>query len=87
MHRTKPDPDEARCACGRAVSAAQSFSYSSNSTRYLFQRCMCGKEWTRRELAVDRSEPVSPDEILDVHERLAAFQGSLTELLGFSRAP
>lgn len=85
--KKQPEPEEASCPCGRPLSATQTFSYCSSSARYLFHRCECGREWTGREEAVDRSKPVSSDEVLDVHERLAAFEGPLTELLGLSRTP
>jgi hypothetical protein len=35
---------------------------------------------------IDRTKPVSFDEILDVHERLSAFEGTLNELLGLKSA-
>ena len=59
-------------------------SYRSHSGSYRFHRCECGTEWTERMAHIDRSVPVSGDELLDVHLVLAEFEGKLTDL--FDRA-
>jgi hypothetical protein len=56
-------------------------SYRSHSGSYRFHRCDCGTEWTERMAQVDRTAPVSSDELLDVHLLLADFEGRLTELI------
>jgi hypothetical protein len=75
-----------RCSCGRRTADAHAVSYSSTLIRYVFHRCRCGREWTERLPAIDRTQPVSLDEILDVHERLTGFEGPLNELLGLKSA-
>jgi len=57
-------------------------SYRSSSGNFRFHRCECGVEWTERMTAVDRTLPVSGDELLEVHILLASFEGKLTDLFG-----
>ncbi len=38
-------------------------------------------EWTVRQSDVDPLQPVSSDEVIEVHRRLAKFEGSIAELL------
>lgn len=78
-------PETVLCACGREPSAASVTTYTSPSGSYRFHRCPCGLEWTERLEGFDRGAPVSHDEVLDVHERLARFEGGLNELLGVPR--
>lgn len=73
-----------RCSCGRWLAAATTYSYRSRADRYLFHRCFCGNEWTEHQTGIDPNEPVSSDEVIEVHIRLAAFKGSMTELLRLS---
>jgi hypothetical protein len=82
MRSSHLEPDEVRCLCGRPTADAIAVSYSSTLFRYVFHRCGCGWEWTENLPVVDRSLPISLDEILDVHERLTGFEGPLNELLG-----
>ncbi len=42
---------------------------------------MCGTEWTEHQTDVDPTDPVSSDEVIEVHKRLATFEGSIAELL------
>jgi hypothetical protein len=86
MRSSHLDPDEVRCSCGRSTADANAFSYSSSLVRYVFRRCGCGQEWTERQPMVDQTRPVTFDELLDVHERLAGFEGPLNELLGLKSA-
>jgi hypothetical protein len=86
MPKPTPDLDPSLCACGRDVAEAASVSYRATSGRYLFRRCDCGAEWTQQLDQVDRSEPVSTDEVLEVHEQLAQFSGGISDLLGLSPA-
>jgi len=86
MQRSKPEPETLKCACGRDRSAAATTVYRSPQGRYEFHRCDCGVEWTERLVAYDPTQPVSSDELLEVHERLLGFEGSLAELIGISQA-
>ena len=61
-------------------------SYRSHSGSYRFHRCECGTEWTERLGHIDRTQPVSGDELLDVHLLLADFEGKLTDLIERSGA-
>ena len=86
MPTSKPEPEPQRCACGRQRAAAAANSYRSHNGRFVFHRCDCGAEWTDRLEAPDPAEPVTSDEVLEVHERLAHFEGQLAELLGLKPA-
>lgn len=82
MQQSKPEPDSSRCACGREAAAAAVSIYRSPAGRFIFSRCECGAEWTQRLQALDPTEAISIDEVLEVHEQLARFEGSLAELIG-----
>jgi hypothetical protein len=77
---SKPGLD-GRCSCGRWLAAAAMYSYRSRSDRYVFHRCECGNEWTEHQTDIDPTDPVSSDEVIEVHTRLAKFAGSISELL------
>jgi hypothetical protein len=47
----------------------------------MFHRCECGVEWTEHHVDIDPTDPVSSDEVIEVHSRLAKFEGSIAELL------
>jgi hypothetical protein len=81
MQGALPEPDASLCACGRSLATAATSTYRSPSGRYTFRRCVCGVEWTERADTIDPAEPVTGDEVLDVHQHLAGFEGSLRELL------
>jgi hypothetical protein len=55
-------------------------NYRSRRGSYRFHRCQCGTEWTVSIHEIDHSLPVSGDEVLDVHQLLADFEGRLNEL-------
>lgn len=38
-------------------------------------------EWTEHQREVDPTDPVSSDEVIEVHKQLAKFEGSIAELL------
>jgi hypothetical protein len=38
-------------------------------------------EWTVHQQDVDPREPVTSDEVIEVHSQLAKFEGSIAELL------
>ena len=61
--------------------AVRVVAYRSHSASYRYHRCECGTEWTERMPHVDRTAPVTGDELLDVHLLLAEFEGSLTDLI------
>ena len=81
MQKSKLEPDRGKCACGRRKTEAAVYTYRSNTDRYLFHRCECGSEWTEHQTDVDRRDPVSSDEVIEVHKQLAKFEGSIAELL------
>ncbi len=81
MQRSKLEPDNGKCACGRRLKDASAYLYRSHSDRYVFRRCECGTEWTEHQMDIDPAEPVSSDEVIEVHKRLAKFEGSIAELL------
>ena len=81
MQRRKPEPEN-RCACGRPLVDAAANLYRSHNGRFMFHRCECGIEWTEHQASVDPNEPISSDEVLEVHECLARFDGSISQLFG-----
>jgi len=82
MQKSKLEPEKGRCVCGRKIKDAAVYVYRSHTDRYLFHRCECGSEWTVHQTDVDPTEPVSSDEVIEVHKRLAKFEGSIEELIG-----
>ena len=81
LHKSKPVPEKAKCVCGRRLRDASVYIYRTHSDRYHFHRCECGMEWTVHQADVDPTDPVSSDEVIEVHKRLAKFEGSIAELL------
>jgi hypothetical protein len=69
------------CTCGRRRDAAASYIHQSNVATYVYHRCECGAEWTESRPMVDRSEPVSTDEVLEVHQSLSDYEGTLRDLI------
>jgi hypothetical protein len=86
MQKPKKEPEVRDCTCGRSRTEAAVSTYRSHSALFTFHRCECGLEWTERANGIDRSEPVTTDEVIEVHERLAGFEGPLAELLGLKPA-
>ena len=86
MGRFQRSPEGERCRCGRPPRAVRVVSYRSHSASYRYHRCECGTEWTEQVALVDRTAPVSGDELLDVHLVLADFEGKLTDLIEPARA-
>ncbi len=80
MKRSQRGPDE-RCGCGRLQRAARVVRYRSFSASYRYHRCECGTEWTERFPHVDRTVPISGDELLDVHLLLESLDGGLNDLV------
>ena len=82
MQRSKPEPEKGnKCACGRRLKDASVFIYRSHGDRYHFHRCECGMEWTVHQQDINPQDPVTSDEIIEVHKQLAKFEGSIAELL------
>jgi len=80
MQKSRWQPgDSAKCACGRKLVRAAVYIYRSHTDICIFHRCECGVEWTEHR-DVDPSEPISSDEVIEVHTRLASFEGSMSEL-------
>ena len=86
MRRSQRSPEGEECTCGRPHGTASVASYRSHAGSYRYHRCDCGTEWTERVQHVDRTVPVSGDEVLDVHLLLAKFQGPLSELIDLNPA-
>ena len=88
LQPSKPEPEKkTKCACGRRLRDASVYIYRSHGDRYLFHRCECGVEWTVHQNDVDPLQPVSSDEVIEVHRRLAKFEGSIAELLEQPQRP
>ena len=81
MQKPKSGPEPSVCACGRRRDAAASFVHQSSLATYVYHRCECGAEWTESRPGVDRSQPVSTDEVLEVHQSLLDFEGTLRDLV------
>jgi hypothetical protein len=47
----------------------------------VLHRCECGYEWTAHFSAINPADPISSDEVIEVHVRLAKVEGSFSELL------
>lgn len=86
MQQRDVEREPARCSCGREVTAADRYVHRSHSGMFVYRRCECGHEWTEKTPAVDRTGPVTADEVLEVHERLVGFGGSIFELIGQAQA-
>ncbi len=82
MRRTSNlEPAKGRCVCGRKLQDAAVYVYRSHIDRYIFRICECGTESTEHQTDIDQTDPVSSDEIIEVHARLAKFDGPISELL------
>ena len=81
MDKSKLGPEPSRCACGRSRTEAQIYVHQAHVALYVYHRCECGIEWTESRPVVDRTEPVSSDEVLEVYKRLESFEGSFKELI------
>ena len=86
MQKRKLERESLTCRCGRELKAAAASTYRSNDSRFVFHRCECGHEWTEQFQDVDRSEPITGDEVLTVHEVLLAYEGTLPGLLQLAQA-
>ena len=87
MPRPKSGPEPSVCACGRKLADAASYVHRSAVAVYVYRRCDCGVEWTERRLSIDRSQPVTTDEVIEVHRFLSSFEGPLPHLIGTEQQP
>jgi len=69
------------CVCGRKLENADVYVYRSHTDCCIFHRCQCGAEWTEHRTDIDPTAPVTSDEVIEVHIRLAKLEGSILELL------
>lgn len=68
--------------CGRSLGTADIHTLALGAARKAWYTCAaCGFEWQQVWRSVDRSERVTADELLAVHEALGDFEGPLTDLL------
>lgn len=81
VQRSKLESDKGKCSCGRRLKDAAIYTYRSHNDRFLFHRCECGTEWTEHLTDIDPTDPVSSDEVIEVHRQLAKFEGTFAELL------
>lgn len=81
LQKSKLGPEKGKCACGRRLKDASVYTYRSRTDRYMFHRCECGTEWTEHLRDIDPTDPVSSDEVIEVHKQLAKFEGSIAQLL------
>ena len=81
MGRVQRSPEGEQCGCGQSDRTVRVVSYRSGTGSFRFHRCECGTEWTERLAHIDRTLPVTGDELLDVHLVLAEFEGRLTDLI------
>lgn len=82
MHTSKSkEPDAERCGCGRLLVEAVNIRYQSLQGRLVFHRCQCGREWTERVSQFGMADPVTSDELIEVHQQLARLEGPLSEIL------
>ena len=72
--------DGDRCRCGRWPGSHRVVSYRGSSASYRYHRCDCGKEWTERVARIDRAQPITGDEVLDVHLALARLDFCLSDV-------
>lgn len=71
-----------KCDCGRLQSDAVHVVQRTHELHYKYFRCECGMEWTVVEAVVDKHDPVTSDEVLEVRKQLKGFEGTISELLG-----
>lgn len=81
MQESNVERGKGNCACGRKLVDAAAHVYRSHTDVCVFHRCDCGAEWTEHQTGTDLADPVSSDEVIEVHARLANFHGSFSDLL------
>lgn len=85
MQQSQPDT-MAACACGRTQEEIVTSVFRAQAAVFVFYRCPCGLEWTEQRPAVDTAEPISDDELIEVHLQLARFEGPIAQLIAQIRA-
>lgn len=81
MQRPAEGSESACRGCGRPLDECSAHVHHSTSAVYVYHRCSCGVEWTEMRPSVDRSQPVSGDEVIEVHKLLGSFEGPLPTLI------
>ena len=81
MQESNLESVKGQCVCGRKLENADTYVYRSHTDCCIFHRCQCGAEWTEHRADIDPTAPVTSDEVIEVHVRLAKFDGSISELL------
>jgi hypothetical protein len=72
---------EPKCECGRLQSECLYAVQRSSLTRWSHYRCpTCLREWTIPEVVEDLADPVTSDEVIQVHEALAKPDLTMGEL-------
>ncbi|HVS47349.1 MAG TPA: hypothetical protein VHJ99_00415 [Candidatus Dormibacteraeota bacterium] len=66
--------------CGRKLADAAFYLYRTQIDLCIFHRCDCGAEWTEHRTDMDPTDPISSDEVIEVHTRLASFEGDISQL-------
>lgn len=66
---------DAKCECGRKWSECVYVVQRSGQNRWIHYRCICSREWTVHEMDADPADPVTSDEIIELHRIL---KGDLT---------
>lgn len=82
MQPSQPESSVVRCACGRPADEATVTIYRCLHGTYRYHRCLCGMEWTEHDPRPDFASAVTSDEVIEVHEQLKEFHGTLRLLLG-----
>src|SRR5438270_12969056 len=86
MQKPKKEPEPPSCSCGRSRSEASVSSFHSQASLFTFHRCECGLEWTEHAVSVDRSQPVTTDDVIMVYVWLARFEDPMIESQGLTLA-
>ena len=66
--------------CGRRRAGASVYHDRSHDGHYLLCHCVCGMEWTERQVAVDLQVPKTSNEVIELHALLARLKGSMVDL-------
>lgn len=72
--------EQGTCTCGRPFTDTAVYTYRSRTHVHRYFLCRCGSEWTETEAVFDLTEPVSSDEVIEVHTLLAASGGSFADM-------
>src|SRR5437870_4684548 len=81
LQRSKRESDKGKCASGSRRKDAAIYTYRPRTDRFLFHRCECGTEWTEHKTDIAPTDPATSNEVTEVHNQLATFEGSIAERL------